>query len=320
MCGIFGMVRATDDPEPARASRVFAALGHLAQQRGRDAAGFALVTHRSGPAAPPPPTDAACRHEVQLGDCLMVKDTRPWDDVWHAGYLPALDQAHVALGHTRHASQGAPDALANAAPLVAGAGLIGTHNGDLDIDDLVGRLPYELPSRQGDTDSEVLCLALDRVRDDLSAVCGLLSTMRGPAALAWADRGRPRLVFLARAALCPLAVARDRAGNLYWASSPAWFRLLDERSGGRLNLRAEPVREGVLLAVAAGEVPTVAAERSFIPVARPGDAQRFPSIWTGLDARDVTSFRAIARHRIADASDPDQHPRSAAATATCQKE
>jgi glucosamine--fructose-6-phosphate aminotransferase (isomerizing) len=77
MCGIFGMVRATHDPEPARASQVFAALGQLAQQRGRDAAGFALVTHRSAPNAPAAPPDAACRREVRLGGCLVVKDTRP---------------------------------------------------------------------------------------------------------------------------------------------------------------------------------------------------------------------------------------------------
>jgi Glutamine amidotransferase domain len=315
MCGIFGMVRVADDSEPAQASRVFAALGHLAQQRGRDAAGFAPVTHRSAPTAPTAPLDASCRREVQFGGCLVVKDTRQWDDVWHPRYLPALDEAAVALGHTRHASQGASEALGNAAPLVAGAGLITTHNGDIDVGDLLGRLPYGLPTRQGDTDTEVLCLALDRVRDDLSAVCGVLSAMRGLAALAWVDRARPHRVFLARAALCPLAVARDGFGNLYWASSQAWFRVLDEQSGGRLNLRVALVREGVLLPVATGEVPTVAAERSFTPVARPGDEQRFPSIWAGLDACDVAAFRAEGRHRIADVFDRAQRPPSAAATA-----
>jgi glucosamine--fructose-6-phosphate aminotransferase (isomerizing) len=320
MCGIFGMVRAASDPEPARAGRVFAALGHLAQQRGRDAAGFALVTHRSEPAVPIPPPDAARRREVQLGGWVVVKDARPWDDVWHPRYLPSLEEARVALGHTRHATQGAPGALANAAPLVVGTGLIGTHNGDIDAAGLVRRLPYDLPARQGGTDSEVVCLALDRVRDDLSAVCGLLSSMRGPAALAWVDLTRPHLVFLARGALCPLAVARDRAGNLYWASSPAWFRQLDAQSGGRLELRVAPLLEGVLLAVAAGEVPTVVAERSFVPVARPGDEQRFPSIWTGLDAGDLARFRATARHRVVGASVRAQRPRSATATAPREKE
>jgi asparagine synthetase B (glutamine-hydrolysing) len=311
MCGIFGMVRATHDPEPERASKVFVALGQLAQQRGRDAAGFALVTDWSAPDAPTAPPDAACRPEVRLGGCLVVKDTRPWEGVWHPRHLAALDEARIAVGRTRRASQGAPDALANAAPLTAGGGLIATHNGEIDADDLLGRLPYELPARHLDTDSEVLCLALDRVRDDLSAVCGVLSAMRGLAALAWVDRARPHLVFLARAALCPLTIARDGSGNLYWASSPTWFRLLEERSGGRLNLRVERVREGVLLAVAAGEIPTVATERSFIPAARPGDEHRFPSIWTGLDARDVAAFRAEAGHRTADLA---QRPTPAAAT------
>src|SRR6266536_727691 len=104
MCGIFGLVRSPHDPDPQRASRVFAALGHLSEVRDRDASGFALATAR-GP--------------------VVVKAARPWSRVWHPRHLPAVDAARVALGHTRHATQGAPDVLANAAPLVVGAGLVG---------------------------------------------------------------------------------------------------------------------------------------------------------------------------------------------------
>src|SRR6266511_3602594 len=136
--------------------------------------------------------------------------------------------------------------MANAAPLVVGAGLIGVHNGDVDVEALRGGLPIALPPAHGETDSEVLLLALDRVRG---------------------DRHAPELVHLARAALCPLVVARDARGNLYWASSPAWFRRLDEQTGGRLGFEVERVHEGTLLAIAAGATPSIHARRSFEPVA-----------------------------------------------------
>jgi hypothetical protein len=62
--------------------------------------------------------------------------------------------------------------------------------------------------------------------------------------------------------------------------------------------------------VAAGEIPAVATQRSFTPVARAGGARRFPSIWTGLDAGDVAAFRADAGHRTGDLA---QRPTPAAA-------
>ncbi len=277
MCGLFGFVRASRDETPERASAVFVALGRLAEQRGRDAAGFALGTG--------------------TGRCHVVKATGSFTSLWQRRYLPAVHLAPVALAHTRHASQGAADRLANAAPLVVGAGLVGTYNGDIDAADIVRRLPPGLPEPQGDTDSEPLLLALDRARGDLGAVCEVLSAMHGPAALAWVDPARPCLVFLARAALCPLALAWDRQGNLFWGSSPAWFRRLDAQARGRLGFQVERVGEGTVLAVAAGEAPTVVAARSFTPVARPGDAKRFPSIWAGLDPGDIAAFRAETRHR-----------------------
>src|SRR6266511_828608 len=168
-----------------------------------------------------------------------------------------------------------------------------------------------LPPPKGETDSEVLLLALDRVRGDLGEVCEVLATARGVTALAWVDRTRPGLVFLARGALCPMAVARDAHGHLYWASSPRWFRHLDEQAAGRLGFQVERVAEGTVLAIATDRaVPTVVAERSFTPTARAGDAQRFASIWAGLDPREAAAFQAAARHHIAPPSNvtrvPDQ--------------
>jgi glucosamine--fructose-6-phosphate aminotransferase (isomerizing) len=314
MCGIFGMVRSADDPDPAWASSVFVALGHLAEERGRDAAGFVLVDGGSGRGGEAPsggglgdaalghddagePAEAIYRRDVRLGRCRVVKDTRRWGSVWRPEFLHTLDGARTALGHTRHASQGMPGALANAAPLVVGERLIGVHNGDVDADALRSCLPVALPPSLGETDSEVLLLALDQVSGHPRAACDVLETARGLAALAWVDRQAPDIVHVARGVLCPLAIARDARGNLYWASSPAWFRRLDHQTGGRLGFEVERVREGTLLAIAAGATPSIRVRRSFRPVARPGDDWRFPSIWNGLDPADVEAFQAEACHR-----------------------
>src|SRR6266540_3517053 len=160
MCGLFGLVRSTQCAHPEPASGVFLDLGRLAERRGRDAAGFALVQPRQ-PVA-------------------VVKATRPFGDFWQPQHRRLLRQARVALGHTRHASQGAPGRLANAHPLEVGS-LVGTVNGDIDADDLRDRLPAGLPAAQGETDSEILLLALNRVRGDLGAVCEVLAAVRGPA-------------------------------------------------------------------------------------------------------------------------------------------
>ncbi len=280
MCGLFGLARSTRTTHPELASGVFIDLGRLAERRGRDAAGFALLN--------PLPALA-----------VVVKATRPFGSLWHPPtHGPLLHQASLALGHTRHASQGAPDQLANTHPLQAGS-LIGTVNGDIDQHDLRRRLPPGLPTPQGETDSEVLLLALDRVRGDLGAVCQVLATARGVAALAWVDQARPGLVFLARGALCPLAIGRDTHRHLYWASSPTWFHHLDERAGGRLGFQVERVTEGTVLVIATdGKTPMVVAERTFTPTARAGDPQR-RSIWAGLDPGEVAAFQAQARHHIA---------------------
>lgn len=279
MCGLFGLVRSTQSPDPEPASGVFVDLGRLAEQRGRDAAGFALVQ----PGLP----------------VAVVKATRPFGDFWRPQHGRVLHRARVALGHTRHASQGAPERLANAHPLEVGS-LAGTVNGDIDADNLRNRLPAGLPAPQGETDSEILLLALNRVHGDLGAVCEVLTAVRGPAALAWVDRARPGLVFLARGALCPLAVAQDAHEHLYWGSSPTWFHRLDERAGGRLGFQAERVPEGTVVIATDTAVPTVAAKRSFIPTVRAGDEQRL-SLWTGLDPHEVAMFQAEARHRVAQA-------------------
>ncbi len=277
MCGLFGVARTTSDPDPERVADVFAALGRLAERRGTDAAGFAAV--------------------APSGGCQVVKALGAFSDLWDpARHGAAVHRARVVLGHTRRASQGAAGRLANAAPLQAGR-QVGTVNGDLDTADFRRRFPG-LPALEGETDSERLLLALDAARGSPRAACGVLAAVRGPAALAWVDTDRPGLVCLARGALCPLAVACDGWGNLWWGSSPAWFRQLDAASSSRHGFQAERVAEGTLLVVATGEPPGVVAERLFVPTARPGD-EDLTGIWVGLDPLDRLAFEREARHVVA---------------------
>jgi asparagine synthetase B (glutamine-hydrolysing) len=297
VCGIFGVVRAAAAAHPERASEAFVALGHLAEQRGRDAAGFALVGggHDGGPRDLPP--NATSRRDVALGGCRVVKDTVPWSLLWRRRYLARLDLATVALGHTRAATQGAPGRRCNASPLAVGR-LVGVHNGDVDTAALRLLLGASLPEPAGGTDSEVLYLALDRFRDDPAGVAALLSGIVGRAALAWVDRSRPGRVWLARAALSPLATARDAEGNLYWASDPGWFRHVERSTDGRVTFRVvERVPEGTLRTIATRNVPAVVEEASFTPLARAADLA-LAAIWRGLADEDAAAFEAEARHRV----------------------
>jgi asparagine synthetase B (glutamine-hydrolysing) len=297
VCGIFGMVRAAAAAHPEWASEAFVALGHLAEQRGRDAAGFALVggAYDGGPRDLP--SNATSRRDVALGGCRVVKDTVPWAVLWRRRYLATLDVATVALGHTRAATQGAPGRRCNASPLAVGR-LVGVHNGDVDTSALRHLLGATLPEPAGGTDSEVLYLALDRYRDDPARVTALLSGIVGRAALAWVDRARPDRVWLARAALSPLATARDAEGNLYWASDPGWFRHVQQSTNGRVTFRVvERVPEGTLQTIATPNVPAVVEEVSFTPLARATDLA-LAAVWQGVAAEDAAAFEAEARHRV----------------------
>ncbi len=234
MCGIFGLVRSPDDPDPQRASCVFAALGHLSEVRGPRRRRLRPGHHpRSGgregrPAVVPglaPPSPARGRRGPGRA--------RPH---------PPRDPGRRRPSRQRRAA---------------------------------GR--RRRPGRCGQRRHR-------RRRPPPPPAAGAARTPRG-------DRQRDRL-YVARGALCPLALATDAAGNLYWASSPTWLRRV-------AGLEAERVPEGTLLVVAAGVRPAVVAERRFVPVARPGDDQCFPSIWEGLDSEDVAAFQAEARHLVA---------------------
>jgi asparagine synthetase B (glutamine-hydrolysing) len=293
MCGIFGFVRAAEAPEPRLATEAFFVLGHLAQERGRDASGFALVTGRhQGPATAAGP---AIRHRrVALDGCLVTKAPAPFAKLWSPSFVRPLDRAVIALGHARWATRGSRSAVANASPMVVER-LIGTHNGDVDEGALAAR--YDLPDPIGTTDTEVLLSALASAPTEPKAIASVLATVWGRAALAWVDRSDPTRVHLARTALSPLVTARDWAGNFYWASNPRWFRVLDAK--GAYGFRdVTMVREGTYLRVRGGLMPDVEAERHFTAHARERDVFSAAAVWRGFDGADMRLDRARATHVV----------------------
>ena len=294
MCGIFGLVRALECRHPRVASEAFVSLGRLAEERGRDAAGFALVSGgHDGPAGSA--GRAIHQRYVELDGCTVVKAPTTFSRVWQRRYLSQLDAAPIAVGHSRWATRGSPDAVANASPMVVGR-LIGTHNGDVDDGELLHR--YQLGRRQGGTDTEVRFGALEHAGADPKEIAAVLSAVVGRAALAWMDRGQADRVHLARAALSPLAIARDREGNFYWASNPRWFRVLDIK--GRFGFRdVAMVREGSYLTVVGGVMPRGDVERRFQAHARPRDAFAVAAVWRGFDSDDMHLDQARCTHRVA---------------------
>ena len=293
MCGLFGLLRAPGAAHRERASAAFVLLGVLAEERGTDAAGAALLHARSQ--AVPVPEGCARFRDVTFGGTRVVKAQGRFSGLWHPGLDGSLNRAALAIGHTRWATQGGRG-VASASPLLAGA-LAGTHNGDVDAGALRARFGLR-PGPNG-TDSEAIFQAL-AAAGNAAARTEVLAAVRGRAALAWADRGRPRRVHLARAALSPLAVASDADGNLWWASNPKWLRTAERETGVSLT-ECRLLAEGTYAVFEArsGRV-RLAASRSFTPLARPSDVRYQEPAWRGFTRADRLAGQrpGMVRHKV----------------------
>ncbi|MEV5575650.1 hypothetical protein AB0L06_36905 [Spirillospora sp. NPDC052269] len=310
MCGLFGLLRAPGASHPERASDVVVTLGTLAEERGTDSAGLALLTGLpAGRDAAPLAGVADDRGSDLVHDgCHVVKGRGTFSGVWRPGLLEELDGAPVVLGHTRWATQGTPHSLDNASPLVIGgagaagphaaraAGIVATHNGDIEAGALRAR--FAPPGATGGTDSEPIFQILAG-RTSVPDVLAVLTALVGRAALAWVDRGRPEIVHLARAACSPLSVAVDDEQNLYWASNPKWFRLAERHTSVRFATIVM-LREGTYLRLGPpypGARPEVLTGAGFTPTARAYDLD--DRVWTGFTPSDAARDRATLRHRVA---------------------
>lgn len=313
MCGLFGLARPGQDGRPAAVVRAeveaLVMLGVLAEERGTDAAGLAMWR---GPARAPGKTEAGGSGNARVRSIARFTDVRVggWRVIKRAGpfrRLPdqpglALDltAARVVLGHTRWATQGAARRVINASPLAVGR-VLGTHNGDLDAERLAASsaFPGPLGRRVGQTDSAVLFAGLDAAGSDRAAVLRLLAAVRGRAAVAWVDRTRAGTVWLARAALSPLAVAETEDGAVFWASNPDWLR----RAGQHCGLTWRHVTmlpEGTLVRVRAGSgAVTLAGQWSFQPLARRVDVRLADLVvWRGFTRADRDADQGALRHVV----------------------
>jgi len=282
MCGLFGLSRAAGARHPEWASDAFVTLGMLAEERGADSAGLALFG-RPGAINVVTPT---IQGDVTDGGCRLVKGRGRFTGVWRSSLLPDLDEAPVALGHTRWATQGTPDQLVNAGPLLVGP-IVGTHNGDVTAAELRAR--FALPPATGGTDSEVIYQALAAGHRPEE----VLSALHGRAALVWVDRTHPGRLHLARAALSPLCVGVDAEENIYWASNPGWLRKVEQNTQVRFR-SAVLIREGTHLTIEAGMPRSTA----FVPTARPEDLLLPDKVWLGFSTADRERDYAQRRHQV----------------------
>ncbi|ACY96421.1 glutamine amidotransferase class-II [Thermomonospora curvata DSM 43183] len=293
MCGLFGLLRSPAAAHPEKASDAFVVLGMLAEERGDDSAGVALFTGRPVTRDAPVPLEAG---DISVDGCRIVKGRGRFSRVWRPDLLlPLLDCAPVAIGHTRRATQGGRERLADAGPLAVpgpGAGIVGAHNGDVEAAALRER--FALPRGRGGSDSEAILQALVG-RREVAAVVEVLQALVGRAALAWVDRARPDRVHLARAALSPLVVAIDTEQNMYWASNPRWFREV-RRCTSVEFASAVMLREGTYLEISCTPVPHISARAEFVPTARPCDLEE--GVWEGFTAADRDRDRAELRHAV----------------------
>ncbi|MCX2731733.1 hypothetical protein OOZ19_15940 [Saccharopolyspora sp. NFXS83] len=292
------------------------ALGLASRERGVHGAGVACLFPATDGGPGPREVEPAAVADLRTSRLRIVKtpgafdmmsSAAPWGSSVEDDDSPPtppedlaadLNRAAVVLGHTRFRTQGATDALEHTSPLLVDS-VVGTHNGDVDVD----TLPAPPPRTRPKFDTELLLAALSDVGDDRAAICDLLTGMVGRTALVWVDLRDPIRLHLARAALSPLAVARDQFGRLHWASNPGWLRTRLPAAGLRPSgLRM--LREGTVETYdLRGGVPEAAWRADFVPTARESDLRKRHSVaLLGYTDRDRAADDALLRRRVLSSS------------------
>lgn len=305
MCGIFGMVRNIEAPHYERASAALIELGRLAVERGKDSSGLAFIPRPDQAPATVYLADAfqMKARSADLDGVIIVKDTLPFGEFWDdAKYLSALTSSAAVIGHTRWATQGSKSKLENASPLAVGY-VVGTHNGDVDVDSVQSHATHR-KDIVGGTDTEYLYRAVASKNSHRKKITDILKGLKGRAALAWIDRTVTDRLYLARAALSPLSIAFDAEGNMYWASNPDWFRQIDAKFDNAIGFHSiSLVNEGSLITVnfSSGK-PEVEDLRKFTPTARYTDDMMSDAVvWRGFVKEDSEADKAGANHLVTEA-------------------
>ena len=273
MCGLFGMVRQTHASNIA--SKALMRLGRLAVERGHDSAGMAFINAEGG--------------------LIIDKGIGEFQKVFKGFDHAMMGDARTIIGHTRWASQGNLVDAANMSPMTVGR-LIATHNGDVEIASIPGL--NTLPHPNGGTDTERLFQAIAS-EASIEGIAKMLSQVKGRAALAWIDTKVEDTLYLARAALSPMATALDAEGNLYWASNPDWFRQVDKALKGKVGFHTITMfNEGTLAIINTKLVEVEHIER-FTPIIRAKDSRLISiAVHRGFTLADKTADLAGFCHTI----------------------
>lgn len=304
MCGIFGMVRNIEALHYERASAALVELGRHAVERGKDSSGLAFIP-RPDQAASTVYLASEFNMKARVADLdgvVIAKDTKPFGEFWDdETYLPALTASAAVIGHTRWATQGNKSKLENASPLAIDY-LVGTHNGDVDVDSVHEHAKHR-KAMVGGTDTEYLYRSVASKNSHRKKITDVLKGLKGRAALAWIDRTVTDRLYLARAALSPLSIAFDAEGNMYWASNPDWFRQIDEKFDNTIGFHSiSLVNEGSLLTINfSSGAPQVEDLRKFTPTARFSDEMMSDAVvWRGFIKEDSEADKAGANHLVAE--------------------
>jgi len=269
MCGLFGFLKPVGADDAATAA-IFAKLGRFATERGTDASGWATLAKPG----------ASWR---------ASKGPKPFDALWasrSARDEKALAGACAAMGHTRAASQGAPGRMANCSPMSTGT-LVGTHNGDVDADDLMRRFGIVDADLAGETDTEVLLNALSG-----APALEVLQSVAGRVALVWARQDRAGKLYLARGSWSPLYIARAADGVIWWVSNPAWLG-----PAGVDVAELVRVREGTLVEADIATAKLIGSKK-FTPTARARDEYASQYAYAGFHPLDAAEDKACHVHRV----------------------
>lgn len=295
MCGLFGALHCGTDDSATTVATTVACLGALSEERGKDAAGIAII--RTGRQSDATATRRTASNRLYSDGTVTVTKSPGTFTELLTGIRAILHSPRSAyLGHTRWATQGDVASLTNTSPLTVGH-LVGTHNGDIDVTSVPDHANH-VKNAFGGTDTEILYRAIDRARGDRRKITKLLRTVRGRAALAFINREDTTRLYLARGALSPLSYAYDTDGNFYYASNPNWFRLVAKTTAITFT-EITLVPEGHLLTVntETGEIEDV---RRFTPTCREGDLALIgTSVYRNFDSADRWADQGLHRHRVA---------------------
>lgn len=299
MCGLFGLVRNPQALSSEKASAVLVELGRLSEERGRDSSGLAFVSRSTVTPATPAPDSALSDNVATVNNVTIVKDTVPFSDFWDDTLLlPILEESMMVIGHTRWATQGSKGDLKNTSPFAIST-LVGTHNGDIDVSSAKTPLPC-----LGDTDTERLYRKIGSHRSHRGKIVKTLEEARGRIALAWYDARLPNRLYLSRAGQSPLSIAVDSEGNLYWASNPNWFRIIQKKLDNSVIFTSiNTILEGTLLTISNAEgIIEVTDMREFTPTVRHRDS-RFPlsSLFRNFEKTDIEVEEKNVNHKVAPA-------------------